>query len=382
MPIEGPLKELDIHDVFQLLDLGRKTGVLRISSERRQNAGTVYFERGAVVAADIVSNPHLLGKLAMRAGKLTEEDLARARTMQEAGDRRRLGDILIAIGAVGRRELDRIMRAQIEEVIFELMSWSEGYFSFEEGVAQHHAEVLVRIPTDALLMEAARRIDEWSRIETKVRHLGVVPRLEAPNDGSEGGILDLAPLEWAVLAAVDAERDVRAIADQLGRAEFDVARTLFGLSCAGVVALEEPNQPEAAADRRDPTALLARAGDLLQVGDVLSARLVAEEVVSLRPDLAAGHLAHGRALHAGGRYEEAEDAFLRALRLEPGLAGAHRLLGVTRAARGRFVEAVETWDRWCGLATRPPEEEALLPAVGQMRHAALTLSRAVRGRDE
>ena len=45
MPIEGPLKELQIHDVFQLLDLGRKTGVLRVTSELRQNAGIVYFDQ-------------------------------------------------------------------------------------------------------------------------------------------------------------------------------------------------------------------------------------------------------------------------------------------------------------------------------------------------
>ena len=71
MPIEGPLKELSIHDVFQLLDLARKTGVLRITSELRQNAGMVQFDRGAVVAAEIRSNPHLLGTLLLRAGKMS-----------------------------------------------------------------------------------------------------------------------------------------------------------------------------------------------------------------------------------------------------------------------------------------------------------------------
>lgn len=30
MPIEGPLRELGIHDVFQLLDLARKSGILRV----------------------------------------------------------------------------------------------------------------------------------------------------------------------------------------------------------------------------------------------------------------------------------------------------------------------------------------------------------------
>ena len=57
MPIEGPLKELQIHDVFQLLDLGRKTGVLRVTSELRQNAGVVYFANGGVIAAEIRSTP-------------------------------------------------------------------------------------------------------------------------------------------------------------------------------------------------------------------------------------------------------------------------------------------------------------------------------------
>ena len=66
MPIEGPLKELSIHDVFQLLDLARKTGVLRVTSELRQNAGVVHFDRGAVVAAEIRSNPHQRGRLRAR----------------------------------------------------------------------------------------------------------------------------------------------------------------------------------------------------------------------------------------------------------------------------------------------------------------------------
>ena len=49
MAIEGPLKELGIHDVFQLLDLSRKTGTLRVTSELRDNDGTfgAYAQLGA-----------------------------------------------------------------------------------------------------------------------------------------------------------------------------------------------------------------------------------------------------------------------------------------------------------------------------------------------
>src|SRR6266702_2756794 len=167
MAIEGPLRELGIHDVFQLLDLSRKTGVLRVNSELRHNAGTLYFEAGAIIFAEIRSNPHPLGAALLRAGKITEADLDRARDMQERlGDKRRLGEILVSLGAITAREMQRQVRFQIEEVAFEIMSWQEGYFSFSEGeLTDTPADALVSIPVEALMMEGARRIDEWSRIE-------------------------------------------------------------------------------------------------------------------------------------------------------------------------------------------------------------------------
>ena len=43
MALEGTLKDLHVQDVFQLLDLGRKSGTLRITSELRQTAATICF---------------------------------------------------------------------------------------------------------------------------------------------------------------------------------------------------------------------------------------------------------------------------------------------------------------------------------------------------
>src|SRR6266850_637302 len=105
MPIEGPLRELGIHDVFQLLDLSRKTGVLRVVSELRSNEGEVYFDAGSVVHAEIRSNPHPLGALLVRSGKIDDADLGRARDLQLRGDKRLLGRILVSIGAITEREL-------------------------------------------------------------------------------------------------------------------------------------------------------------------------------------------------------------------------------------------------------------------------------------
>ncbi len=383
MPIEGPLKELQIHDVFQLLDLGRKTGVLRVTSELRQNAGVVYFDAGGVVAAEIRSNPHPLGALLIRAGKVREDDVARAAGIQRTRPGHRLGDILVEMGALSRKELERQIRAQVEEVIFELMSWSEGYFSFEDGpLPSALGEATVRIPTESLLMEAARRIDEWSRIEAKVPHLGVVPRLTGSAE-EDGGLLDLLPFEWEVLAGIDGATDVRSLATRLGRSDFDVARTLFGLAAAGIIVLTEPLAPgQAEAPVLDLGVLVATTEEGLLIGEVARARFTAEEAVLAFPEQAAAHLVLGRVLLAEARYDEAALRFSQALRCEPDCAPALRLLGLAEVGRARYGAALEAWAHWEALAPLPDSERSRAAAVDRWRTAVDTLKDALGGRRE
>jgi hypothetical protein len=349
MAIEGPLRELGIHDVFQLLDLSRKTGKLTVTSKLRHNNGSVYFEKGAVVYAEIESNPHLLGRLLVQSGRIVDADLNRARDMQLAGDERRLGEILVDIGALTQRDLERQVRAQVEEVVFELVGWREGYFSFVEGVlADLPAEARVRIPTESLLMEGARRIDEWSRIESRIPHLGVIPRFAPQVPTDEGEYLDLLPVEWEVLAAVDNERDVRGIAADLGRSEFDVAKAIFGLESAGILSLDE--QPPAGEVSAEPAehveVSLEQAEGAIEAGDPGAARVCAEAARTAAPHDPHVHLMLGRADLLDKRADAAEQHLRRALRIDPMLVPAHRLLGNALALQGRYPEAVEWWQRW------------------------------------
>jgi hypothetical protein len=382
MAIEGPLRELGIHDVFQLLDLSRKTGVLRVTSELRHNAGTIYFEQGAVVFAEIRSNPHPLGALLLRTGRISEAELERARELQRRqGDPRRLGEILVALGALTPRELERQVRFQVEEVVFEVMSWREGYFSFTEGpLTDVVPEATVRIPTEALLMEGARRIDEWARIESRIPHLGVIPALAPPAEGA-AGTLDLLPPEWETLALVDGTRDVRAIAMELGRSEFEVAKTLFGLDSAGVIVLLDPGatRRERATLAGDLAELVARAEDALARGDLEGARAAAAEAAGLYPHDAAVHLVLARIALAAARGAEAAEAARRALRLDPLLVAAHRVLGHALAASGRFAEAVAAWEQWERLAAHADSERGHIEEIRRAKAAAQTLAAALAG---
>ena len=369
MAIEGPLRELGIHDVFQLLDLSRKTGTLRVMSELRDNEGVVYFENGRVIHASIRSNPHPLGAVLVRSGKMSEGDLERAQAMQRKGKGRRIGEILVEIGAITPRELERQVRLQIEAVVFELMSWREGFFRFEErSVADAPSEAPITISTESLLMEGARRIDEWSRIADKVPHLGMVPILAAVQD-DHPSLLDLLPNEWEVLTMIDGARDLRSIAGALGRSEFDIAKIAYGLVSTGVVELKGPSR--SAATSTDPTPHIERASAALEAGRPEEALSAALRAVAAQPTNPEARLCAGRALARLGRFADALEELRRAQKGDPLSALTHLELGFAAAREGEFQEAIASWEQFLTLAPAAAEAErvrAALESLGRLRN--------------
>jgi tetratricopeptide (TPR) repeat protein len=297
----------------------------------------------------------------VRAGRIAEPDVERARDLQVRGDERRFGEILVDSGAITEREMERQVRLQVEEVVFELVSWQEGYFSFDEHESMTlPVDAMVSIPTGSLLMEGARRIDEWSRIERKIPHLGVVPGFAPQVAEQPDEYLDLLPPEWEVLSAVDSERDVRGIAAALGQSEFDVAKAIFGMEATGILKLREPtSEPEMAVadDKQFAPDIIERAEEELAAGNVGSARKLMEDACRAHPHEAGVHLILGKVEFAEKQVAKAEEHLRRALRIDPMLTDAHRLLGDTLAMSGNYAEATEWWQRWLTLSEHTRQEE-------------------------
>ncbi len=356
MAIEGPLRELGIHDVFQLLDLSRKTGRLRVTSALRDNEGTVYFKDGRVISATVRSNPNPLGAILLQAGKVREDDLARVRALLQApGESRRFGELLVAEGLLSQSELDRQMRRQVEVVVFELMSWQEGFFSFAEvDLDGATVEATTAVTTEALLMEGARRIDEWTRMQQRIPHLGVIPSL-APVEARHAPSLELHPHEWEVLAAIDGESDLRSVATSLGRSDFDVARVVFGLLATGVVVVREP--PRVAVVETEPAELatmLHDARDALREQRADAALQIAAAAVSLAPRDPEARLLMARALFYLDRELEGEEELRRSLELDGRNPVALMEAARLSARRGELGQAIAHWQRVVVVAPGSP----------------------------
>jgi tetratricopeptide (TPR) repeat protein len=213
------------------------------------------------------------------------------------------------------------------------MSWSEGFFSFsEEPPRPMRKDIAVRVSTESLLMEGARRIDEWSRIADIVPNLAVVPELAPIDGGREGAMLDLLPHEWQVLTMIDGERDLRGIAAALARDEFEIAKIAYGLATTEIIALRSPRRATPEADR---------------------------SIVEARLDTARAHT-------QAGRHLDAVEELRRAVQEDPLTARAHLDLAFAAARVGDLTAARAGWEHFIRMSPRDPMATLVHRALGAL----------------
>jgi tetratricopeptide (TPR) repeat protein len=271
--------------------------------------------------------------------------------------------------AITQRELERQLQMAIENVIFELMSWREGFFSFEErAVADVPVDARIRISTESLLMEGARRIDEWSRIADKVPSLSVVPTL-APVEEERASVLDLLPHEWQVLMMIDGERDLRGIAASLGSSEFEIAKIAYGLVSTGVILLRVPERAsthsvQALSESIEAISNAQAALDGGRHEDALREARVAVAGVGST----AARLLVAKALLRLARHQDAVEELRRTVQADPLTADVHRELGFAAIRVGDFANARASLEHFLRLAPSAPE-------VGRVREALDALAR-------
>lgn len=229
MAIKGSLREASLAEVCQLLALGMKTGCLSVAD--RSRFGQIFFDRGRITFARIVNRRDRLGDLLVAENRLDQAQVDETLEQQARQPEKRLGELLVERGFISASDLSRYIRLQIEEAIYHLFTWSRGHFYFEAGQRPQRGETLVSINPESLLLEAARRIDEWSLIEKKIPSLDLVFEVEhARVDASDA---EISAVQMELIPLIDGKRTVQDIVDETGRGEFEVGKALFGLIQAG-----------------------------------------------------------------------------------------------------------------------------------------------------
>jgi tetratricopeptide (TPR) repeat protein len=307
MAIKGSLKEASLPDVLQLLAMGKKTGCLSVT--HRNNFGSIYFDKGRICYAAIVNRRDRLGDILLKSGAITPAQLQEAIESQEKQRDKRLGEILVGLGIISRDVLYRQIRLQIEEAVYFLFTWTQGTFNFEADIRPEEQDFLVLINPESLLLEGARRVDEWSLIEKKIPSFDIVFDVDLRR--LEESAAKLTQEQEVLLPLIDGRRDVLAIIEDSGLVEFQVGKALYGLSTAG---------------------FLHRVGKS-RAPDVIAPDARVEE-----------HRNLGMAFYKTGMLDEAEREFRRVVDLRSTDMHARFFLGLVHLRLARWDDAVSDFE--------------------------------------
>lgn len=280
MAFQGSLAELHLPDIIQLISVSGKTGVFHLSDGPLK--GQIFLNDGKIVHAQL-------------------ED------------------------------------ASGEEAVYALAIWSKGDFKFEPGISTE-LRTISKSNTN-LLMEAARRLDEWRVLSKKIPSTEMVPEFVVL-DNREGQI-NLNTSEWLILSKIDGQRSIKQIAQASGLSVFDAAKILYGLIATALIRLKSttsPGMPSPVAKAAPVAKAVAQApsaealAKLNKVRDVCSSILgaVGESVVNKHYLKAKAEIEKGAGIEA---VEEAANQIARAASILKGPTATEQLLEQLKALR-------------------------------------------------
>lgn len=177
MAFQGSLKELPLPDIIQLVSVSGKTGMF--SLKNGSAIGEIYLRNGQIAHAQV-------------------------------------GDL------AG------------EEAVYELAIWPEGDFVFTPG--KETELTTIHKSNTNLLMEAARRIDEWQVLSKRIPSTRLVPVFTSQATATS---VSLTAQEWALICKIDERRTIEEVSIGLGLSPFEVCKVLYGLITSGLVTLKE-----------------------------------------------------------------------------------------------------------------------------------------------
>ena len=232
MSLVGNLKTVSFPDILQLLATGKKSGILEISTKARQKE--IAFQDGAIIfASSINSTEDLFGNLLLKRGKISKEDLERAIMMHKQTGRQ-LGTTLVDLNLFEKEEIIECLKLQIEEIVYNLFSWEEGDFKFNENASPRNAQFTIELSTMNVIMEGTRRIDEWVEIQKVLPPDDIKVKLTM-NPKSKKDEIKVSIDEFRILSLINGDRTLPDIIQASPIGEFVTYRALYRLIIAGLV---------------------------------------------------------------------------------------------------------------------------------------------------
>jgi tetratricopeptide (TPR) repeat protein len=230
MSFQGDISSITLSDVFQNLAANQKTGTLCIQSngttrriQFREGKITSYADDQGYSIRDWLIEKEIVSNDAM------EEALRRYRKTKK----KTLGEILSDLNAIAVADYKSYLVDLFKETLYEVLSFREGTFEFQEGVLEESAADRetagfgIEVAPQSIMMEAARRMDDWQKIRLHIPTEGEI-YMVAPSE-RERAASDADEVTREAIALLDGSWTLRQVIAKMPYSRFDACRSLATL---------------------------------------------------------------------------------------------------------------------------------------------------------
>ncbi len=353
MTIQSTIKEIGLFDLFQILHLHRKTGRLVIQGTPDKREAKVVFKEGSVVLASIYKNtPKSIEELLSEWGVLdVESSVKLSKKMKKYSN---LIEAIDGEGITPRQHIEQFLAERIREVVFEILKWDAGEYRFDEEKLAEKSEVLIALNTENLILEGARRIDEWSNIRSKVPSKHSLFRFCAENQ--EDHQLNHKPKEWEILSLIDGKRTVKEVTEEVSGDLFSTSKLIYGLVVMDIIELVDADEEGEIQPGNEQ-----KLGELLQAGresyNKLNLEKAAgefEKALNIDPDCFEALRMLGEIHYKLDNLQEALAYLTKARELNPDNEKTMFIKGYLHAHLGEISLAIGEWEE-LGEKTQNPQ---------------------------
>ncbi|HEX9982169.1 MAG TPA: SPOR domain-containing protein [Thermoanaerobaculia bacterium] len=236
MTLEGEIGEIQLLE--RLVELWREgfTGAIRFESDGIIKI--IYFKGGDVLSASTNDRADSIDEILMRANKVTREHVKQALAKRKESET--LGDALLNLGFITRKELTWARRVQVVGVIRSIAAWKDGSFTIvadylpkrEEGTLFPLPQILVElIVTEQDRTRFERALDGGSATFMRTPEFHEVYRRLGLNEDAD-----------AITNEIDGQKSAVEVALASGKDTFNVYKLLHAMELLGI--LRRNDKPE------------------------------------------------------------------------------------------------------------------------------------------
>lgn len=251
--LQGDTRNLPLQGLFQTLEMSQQEGVLTVNFQRMERYFALHDRTVTLIGEKPGKSPTLQNILA-GLGILNRQEYDNVLSAMSSPSAP--GDALIQCKLLTREQVLGPVREQVLERIYEIFEWRGARYRFEvkniepSRLLFSDPEIAhsMGFPVQGVLMEVARREDEWHRIRDAIPHSHQIYRIAGPKDQLASFTTPEIPDEQrmqSLLRLFDGEHPVTSVLNEAPVPAFyvfTILRTLIEKGFVTSVPLEEKKQ--------------------------------------------------------------------------------------------------------------------------------------------